>query len=553
MNAQDNNSNHYPSDAPTLAASVATPGDAEAASSAEQPSRRCFALVEGPTPQLTSETQQLLRTRLRMAAGVLFVGFAAFFAQNIFHVDYNSPVDLGGIVLHGLVTVALGVLAIELWIWRSAELCHLRVAELLIFGLPAVMFLYAQYWIALSCCRRGYFEFPEGLWLVLIYTYALFIPNTFRRAVTVIGLMAAAPVIMLWVVLAAHPQVVALADMYDLTSIPLLMAVAAWGSIYGARTIGLLRQQAFEARQLGQYRLKRCLGAGGMGEVYLAEHQLLKRPCVVKLILPEKAGDPRTLARFRREVQAASRLSHWNNVAVYDYGQTESGTLYYVMEYLPGMNLTELVGRFGPLPPGRVVYLLRQVCDALSEAHSIGLLHRDIKPGNVFLTQRGRVYDVVKLLDFGLVKPLVQSEDQSTSLTVEGAITGTPLFMSPEQAAGREVDARSDLYSVGVVAYYLLCGRPPFEGQRPVELIVAHASHPVMPPSNHRPDIPEDLEQIVLRCLAKTPADRYPSAEALGEALSQCSAANQWTQADARRWWEEHQAEIPRLCEPCNS
>ncbi len=553
MNTVPENSGKPISDVPTVAIGVDTPSSQQADSATGTSARRCVALVDGPTPHLTAETEQLLRVRLRMAAGLLFLGFAAFLVQNVFHVDLSAPVDVWGVILHTTVTLALAALAAVLWMWRKADLGVLRLCELAIFGLPTIMFLYAQYWVALECCKRGYFEFPEGLWLVLIYTYALFIPNTFRRAVVVIGLMAAAPVITLWAVIALHPQIAKVADLQDLTGIPLLLAIAAVGSIYGARTIGLLREQAFEGRQLGQYRLKRCLGAGGMGEVYLAEHQLLKRPCVIKLILPERAGDPRTLARFRREVQAAARLSHWNNIAVYDYGHTESGTFYYVMEYLPGMNLAELVARFGPLSPARTVYLLRQVCDALTEAHSIGLIHRDIKPGNIFLTQRGRVYDVVKLLDFGLVKPVLETDGQAVHLTAEGTITGTPLFMSPEQATGqRSADVRSDLYSVGVVAYFLLCGRPPFEGDRPMQVIVAHASRPVMPPSSHRPDIPGDLEQVILRCLEKDPADRYPSAQALGEALGRCEVAAQWTQDHARRWWQEHQAAFPQLCEPCN-
>lgn len=542
------------SDAPTVAIGAATPSPGSAESASEGSTRRCVALVDGPTPHLTAETEQLLRMRLRMAAGLLFIGFAAFFVQNIFHIDFSSPVDAWGAALHAVVTLALAGLAALLWMWRKADLRALRLCELAIFGLPVLMFLYAQYWVAVKCCEKGFFEFPEGLWLVLMYTYALFIPNTFRRAMVVISLMALAPVVMLWVVIATQPAIANLAEMQDLTGILLLLAVAALGSIYGARTIGLLREQAFEARQLGQYRLKRCLGAGGMGEVYLAEHQLLKRPCVIKLILPERAGDPRTLARFRREVQAAARLSHWNNIAVYDYGQTETGTFYYVMEYLPGMNLAELVARIGPLPPERVICLLRQVCDALTEAHSIGLIHRDIKPGNIFLTQRGGVCDVVKLLDFGLVKPLVESDGQPLHLTAEGTITGTPLFMSPEQATGSGgVDVRSDLYSVGAVGYFLLCGRPPFEGDRPMEVIVAHASRPVVPPSVHRLEVPADLEQVILRCLEKDPADRYPSARALGEALARCAAAQQWTQTEARRWWQEHRAVFPQLCEPCSA
>ena len=185
----------------------------------------------------------------------------------------------------------------------------------------------------------------------------------------------------------------------------MILLILAVGSAFGAHTISRLRRQVTEARQLGQYRLRRRIGAGGMGEVYLAEHQLLKRPCALKLIRPDSVADPRALARFEREVRLTATLSHPNTVEIYDYGRTEDGTYYYVMEYLPGLSLEELVERHGPLPPGRVVYLLRQVCGALREAHAAGLIHRDIKPSNIFAARRGGMDDVAKLLDFGLVLP----------------------------------------------------------------------------------------------------------------------------------------------------
>ena len=219
-----------------------------------------------------------------------------------------------------------------------------------------------------------------------------------------------------------------------------------------------------------------------MGEVYLAEHQLLKRPCAVKLIRPGDATDPRALERFEREVRLTATLSHPNTVEIYDYGRTEDGTYYYVMEYLPGLSLAELVERHGPLPPGRAVYLLRQVCGALREAHAAGLIHRDIKPSNIFAARRGGMDDVAKLLDFGLVRPAATTG--AAHLSGEGQILGTPLFMSPEQArGGRELDERSDIYSLGAVAYYLLTGRPPFDEGGGIGVMIAHARDPVVPPS----------------------------------------------------------------------
>jgi serine/threonine protein kinase len=289
--------------------------------------------------------------------------------------------------------------------------------------------------------------------------------------------------------------------------------------------------------QLGPYRLLRRLGAGGMGEVYQAEHPLLKRPCAIKLIRPERAGEPRVLARFEREVRLISKLSHGNTVEIFDYGRTEDGTFFYVMEYLPGLNLEELLQRHGPLPAERVIHFLRQTCQALREAHSIGLIHRDIKPANLFAAQRGGVYDVLKLLDFGLVKEV--AEMPSARLTQDGAITGTPLFMSPEQASGvSAVDARSDIYSLGAVAYALLTGHPPFERISPLEVLIAHARDEVIPPSQVGAAVPDDLEQIILRCLAKKSEDRYQDTASLEQALSQCATADQWTPARAARWWQ---------------
>ena len=205
----------------------------------------------------------------------------------------------------------------------------------------------------------------------------------------------------------------------------------------GAHLINTLRREVFEARQLGQYRLVKRLGAGGMGEVYLAEHRMLKRPCAIKLIHPDQAGDPHVLARFEREVRMTARLSHWNTVEIFDYGRTDDGTFFYVMEYLPGLSLEDLLERHGPLPAERVVHLLRQTCQGLREAHQVGLIHRDIKPGNVFAAQRGGLYDVVKLLDFGLVKPV--GENPSVRLSQEGGISGTPFSCRPSRPAASTI------------------------------------------------------------------------------------------------------------------
>jgi serine/threonine-protein kinase len=318
----------------------------------------------------------------------------------------------------------------------------------------------------------------------------------------------------------------------------IVLLILAIGSGFGAHAISRLRRQVADARQLGQYRLRQQIGAGAMGEVYLAEHRLLKRPCALKLIRPDTVGDPKALARFEREVRVTATLSHPNTVDIYDYGRTSDGTYYYVMEYLPGLSLAELVERHGPLPPGRVVYLLRQVCQALREAHAVGLIHRDIKPSNVIAARRGGRDDVAKLLDFGLVRPV--STVSKADLSAEGQILGTPLFMSPEQATGdRELDERSDIYSLGAVAYHLLTGQPPFNRVGSMAVLFAHARDPVVPPSRILTGVPVDLDHVVLRCLAKNAADRFADAESLERALGECTCSGDWDQDRAARWWRD--------------
>jgi serine/threonine protein kinase len=266
---------------------------------------------------------------------------------------------------------------------------------------------------------------------------------------------------------------------------------------------------------------------------------MLKRPCAIKLIHPDRAGDPRVLARFEREVQMTARLSHWNTVEIFDYGRTDDGTFFYVMEYLPGLSLEDLLERHGPAPADRVIHLLRQTCQGLREAHEVGLIHRDIKPGNVFVAQRGGLYDVVKLLDFGLVKPV--DENPSARLSQEGGISGTPLFMSPEQARGLgDLDARSDIYSLGAVGYALLTGRPPFAGTNPLDVMIAHVRDEVVRPSQIQADVPADLECVILRCLSKSPEDRFHDVDSLEQALAECAAADRWTRWHAASWWREN-------------
>ncbi|MDX1946460.1 MAG: serine/threonine-protein kinase [Pirellulaceae bacterium] len=499
-------------------------------------------LVHETGTELSGETQQLLRSRLRSASLISFTGFAAFLVWHTLLLDFASASYLLVYLAHLATTLILGSIGFSLLSRCPMTTRQLRGIELVTFGVGIAFFMLLQF----SNMTRWAAEFgvlPQigAPWLLQIFLYAIFIPNTWQRAAAVIGAMAAAPLVSVVITALLDPRVAALlaGDPRTLVEMVLMLALASVGAVWGVFTLNHWRTEAYQARQLGQYKLKQLIGSGGMGDVYLAEHQLMKRPCAIKVIRPEKAGDPKVLARFEREVQATAKLSHWNSVDIFDYGRADDGTFYYVMEYLPGMNLSELVRRFGPLPAARAIHLVRQACDALHEAHELALVHRDIKPANIFAAVRGGVFDVAKLLDFGLAKPLADLE--TAALTQEGTITGSPLYMSPEQAVGdREPDARSDIYAMGAVLYYVLTGKPPFDDEKPMKVLIAHANQPPVAPSQHNSDVPADLEMVVMRCLQKNPDDRYQSAYELAQALDDCDDSAGWTRDAATAWWREN-------------
>ncbi len=314
--------------------------------------------------------------------------------------------------------------------------------------------------------------------------------------------------------------------------------LAAWATrvIYG------LRKDVRDARKLGQYIVAEKLGEGGMGTVYRAQHGLLKRPTAVKLLSPE-LNAPEDLDRFRREVQMTAKLRHPNTVTIYDYGRTEDGTFYYAMELLDGVTLVEIVRTEGPLPESRVIHILSQCAMALDEAHSMGLVHRDIKPNNIMLTQQGGAHDVTKVLDFGLVKNVDTNVDATKTWTE--AIIGTPRFMSPEQILDPPaVDARSDLYALGAVGYFLLSGRFVFEGTNAIEICAQHLSAaPTLPSSAGDRALNQDLERIVMQCLEKKPDARPASCAEIAERL-QALPIERWTQQQAAEWWDTIGEEI---------
>jgi serine/threonine-protein kinase len=313
-----------------------------------------------------------------------------------------------------------------------------------------------------------------------------------------------------------------------------------------SRVVNGLGQQVSRERELGSYRLGERLGSGGMGDVYLATHRMLARPAAIKLIRPEvlASSDDATaqlaMTRFKREAEAAARLRSPHTVELYDFGVTEDGTLYTVMELLEGLTLQALVRDHGPLPPARVVHILRQVCDSLQEAHVSGLIHRDIKPANIHVGRLGLRHDFVKVLDFGLVKSVVDREPNPGLATEMGLTPGTPAYMAPEAAGADAVDARADIYAVGCVAYYLLSGKLVFEGTSGLQMMARHLQEAPVPPSRRTEQyVPAELDQLVLACLAKDPADRPQTAAAVAAALDAMEVGS-WSEADASTWWSRH-------------
>ncbi|HVW03166.1 MAG TPA: serine/threonine protein kinase, partial [Planctomycetaceae bacterium] len=299
------------------------------------------------------------------------------------------------------------------------------------------------------------------------------------------------------------------------------------------------QKAAIEAQQLGQYQLERKLGVGGMGVVYKGMHAMLRRPTAIKMLDVDKVNDA-SIQRFEREVQITCQLNHPNTIAIYDYGRTPEGVFYYAMEYLDGVNLQTLVDRYGPLSESRAIHLLLQICGSLYEAHSMGLVHRDIKPANIMLNHRGGEPDVVKVLDFGLVKAV---NDAEKSTTVANSLTGTPLYMSPEAIQTPAlVDARSDLYAVGAVGFFLLTGQAVFDAETIVELCQKHLTTiPDTPSKRTGRPVSVELEAVLMACLEKSPFKRPASARELAQRLSHCPSAGKWSVDDAELWWTRHE------------
>jgi eukaryotic-like serine/threonine-protein kinase len=386
---------------------------------------------------------------------------------------------------------------------------------------------------------------------ILILAYSSIAPSTPRR--TLVAALAAATM---------DPLCYWIAYTRGLSSPTFYMGIILCWPNYACAIIAMLpqivlqriRRRLREAQELGSYHLIELLGRGGMGEVWRAEHRLLARHAAVKLVRPEVLGardeaETRVLLRrFEREAQATSALSSPHTIQIFDFGLTQDGTFYYVMELLAGRDLESLVREFGPVPASRAVFLLRQVAHSLADAHARDLVHRDIKPANIYVCRMGLEYDFVKVLDFGLVKFSARGRADSLA-TLDHATTGTPAYMAPETILGdTEVDRRADVYALGCVAYFLLTGQLVFDADTSMKMLLQHLHTEPVPPSERTElPIPRELDELVLACLQKDPKKRPQSAGELFRMAQKCSPGDRWDSEQARLWWEVH---LPELTGP---
>ena len=493
---------------------------------------------------LTPELLEKARGRVLTLAWIMLalLGIGALFDLLYFQFVIG---DVGAGIIGGSI-LGVGLAAAMVLLARGKRISDLTVLRIGLAYEVVICFFLSIFGPWIMYIEIG--DVPYVTWVTpLIIFFPLIVPSPPRM--TLITAIAAA---------ATRPLGLALLEAFggmEITAVrylgssisPALAVVLAY---MGSRIVHGMSVDLAEAKRLGSYALESRLGVGGMGEVWLAKHRLLARPAAVKFVRPEVVTrDPESqgtmLARFEREAQVTASMSSPHTIQLYDFGIDRGGTFYYVMELLRGLDLGALVKRFGPLPPSRSIYLLEQVCDSLGEAHESGLIHRDVKPANLYACRCGRLVDYMKVLDFGLVKLHRHDESEDVRLTAELSVGGTPAFIAPEQVAGEEVDGRTDIYSLGCVAFWLLTGTHVFEGSSGLQTMVMHVREdPPAPSGRTEQPIPETLDAVVLRCLAKNPAERPQTVDELADMLSACDGAGDWDQAIAARWWKDHLPEV---------
>ena len=514
------------------------------------PARRSASLVDRATTGLPPDLLNRAAARLQVLAWLYaFTFFMAAFLPRLI-----VPAERSVFLQHtlnwapGAVSIAVAVavaIAIQTTRLHPAVVTVLALAFEVVtsYGIAAAEFLQpleglGQSWVGLSWV---------AVWMLL---FNVVVPTVPRYAVIAALLSVTSVPAMVLLSLSMFPFVLEPGPTGFMIFLgfvfPYLLVVIM--AYVGIRVVYNLGTEVTRARELGSYRLEDRLGAGGMGEVWRASHRLLARPAAIKLIrssVPGRAGgvsdDMRR--RFEREAQIIAQLRSPHTVTLFDFGVTDDGSFYYVMELLDGVDAEALITRFGPIPAERVVHILRQMCHSLSEAASCDLVHRDIKPANIYLCRYGEDYDFVKVLDFGITKAVhTSSSATETDLTAGNVVQGTPAFIAPEQALGRaDVDTRADIYSTGCVAYWLLTGQHVFSADTPMGLLLAHAHTPPEPPSSRTElPIPVELEALVLSCLDKDRERRPASARDLLLRLDAVPLGQPWTNTRAREWWALH-------------
>ena len=488
--------------------------------------------------ELPSAVTRESRRRLRVAALLGTLGYATFLTFALSRLIDAGPLQrsidlthdvLGLGICLGLVAVASARPIPDLLVLRLA-----LVAQVLLAALISVAVTWAAF------IRTGHVS--ALTWVVpMVILFPLLVPVVPRTTLVVSALCVLTLPGSLWLLASRGAIEVNASDYWHAFSTG---GVAVAIATVAARTVHGARQQVAAARTVGSYELLERLGAGGMGEVWKARHLLLARPAAVKMILAETLQGPleerdTVVRRFLREAQVTASLRSPHTVELFDFGVGADGGFYYAMELLEGMNLEHFIYQFGALEPRRAVHWLAQACHSLGEAHSRGLVHRDIKPANLFICRSGRDVDVVKVLDFGLTRAAASSQDPA--LSAPGTMMGTPSYMAPEQIYGLALDARTDLYALGCVGYWLLAGKKPFESKQVGELLRQHAQAIPPPLSSQAPRaIPPRIEAAVMACLSKDPEQRPPSADRLCEALEAGLDGNAWSASEAQEWWGAH-------------
>jgi eukaryotic-like serine/threonine-protein kinase len=518
-------------------------------------------VAASPSP---SDPIKLVCAGMDTGSGSTFVqGRLALLGKTVFSLSFGFFIVMNGMLLAGGGLAIVPALGNQTNLWHFLSACVMAVVWAVTSFQPLRMrtlgmldglsLLLPGVGLGMMAAQPDEAHLMAGLFALTItmMARAVLIPSTARRTCW-LGAAAALPLLVVSFVCVVPRPLPGFSHEFArfLVSLNALLwlVLGVTLSTVTSRTIYGLRQQVKAATDIGPYTLEEKIGSGGMGEVWRARHRMLIRPAAVKLVSTQELGstparDPELrLRRFEREARATAGLKSPHTVQLYDFGVTDDGTFYYVMELLDGMNLDALVDGFGPVPPERAIHWLAQVCASLEDAHQNGLVHRDIKPANLVVSRIGAEWDFVKVLDFGLVKLAgVQQSEASVQLTDDKNVSGTPGFMAPETVLGTPSDHRVDIYSLGCVAYWLVTGKLVFEGPGTVKVMSDHIHTPPVPPSERASQsLPPELDRLILDCLAKDPNERPLTAAAVRARLLAIPLSTPWTPEHAEQWWSSH-------------